>query len=397
MEKKRIVVAGTNFGGYTAALKLRELLKEGEEITVVANSHQFLFTPSLIWLPFGLRKAEDITFDVRPIYKKHGITFLERGIDRFDPARNVVCTPEGDVPYDYLVIATGPRPNYDAIPGLKPGEFNHPIVTLRDATATGEAWKEFLKKPGPVVIGAVQGAACFGAAYEFLFNMRYQLARHKIEVPLTFVTAEPFLTHFGIGGFGNGKALCEWMFEHYGIQWRTEKAVKEVRAGSVVLDDGEELQSAFTSLVPPFLGIDAVMKTPDLALPNGFIETSDEYRHGRFPNIYAAGVAVQVNPPGSTKLPCGVPKTGYPTEQMAEIAAWNIAQEIYRDRERKHKPFAEMNALCVMDAGNMGMMILGDHMMGPRKHEVILPGPQAHWAKLAFEKYFLSSRSRGHV
>jgi hypothetical protein len=27
----------------------------------------------------------------------------------------------------------------------------------------------------------------------------------------------------------------------------------------------------------------------------------------------------------------------------------------------------------------------------------VSPGPEAHWAKLAFEKYFLATHKRGHV
>ena len=47
-----------------------------------------------------------------------------------------------------------------------------------------------------------------------------------------------------------------------------------------------------------------------------------------------------------------------------------------------------------MDAGNMGMMILGDKMLSNRRFEVILPEPQAHWAKIGFEKYFLNMLER---
>lgn len=394
---KTVIVAGTNFGGYTAALKLRDFLHPEDRVVVISPNHTFLFTPSLIWVPFGLRSEADITFDVRPIYEKRGIEFIEKRILRFEADKNQVVTEDGALSYDFLVIATGPKPDYETIPGMTPGEFNNSIVTIKDALRTGEAWHKFLKNPGPVVVGAIQGAACFGAAYEFMFNIRHQLAKRGIKVPMTFVTAEPFLTHFGIGGFANGQSLCEWMFNHYDIQWQTEAKLAKIEKDRVVLANGDEIESAFTSIVPRFVGVDAVRTSPGLSLPNGFIETTASYRHKNYSNIYAAGVAVQVEPPSHTNLSCGVPRTGYPTEQMAEIAAWNIAGAIYKDREEKFKPFGEMTALCVMDSGNMGMMILGDHMLSPRKHEVIIPGPQAHWAKLAFEKYYLTSRKRGYV
>ena len=144
------------------------------------------------------------------------------------------------------------------------------------------------------------------------------------------------------------------------------------------------------------IGVDAVKNTPGLGNANGFLEVDDSYQHPRFANIYAAGVAVHVRPPSETKVPCGVPKTGYPTEQMAKTAVKNIIADI-KGLPKQHAKFDDMAAYCIMDTGNMGMVIVGDHMLSPREHEFIIPGPEAHWAKVAFEKYFLYSRRHAHV
>jgi sulfide:quinone oxidoreductase len=50
-----------------------------------------------------------------------------------------------------------------------------------------------------------------------------------------------------------------------------------------------------------------------------------------------------------------------------------------------------------MDAGNNGVVILADRMLPPRKRGVMIPGPQSHAAKLAFEKYFLWKARHGYV
>lgn len=403
MDRKNIVVIGTSFAGYTGALELKELLGDRHNITVVANSHDFVFIPSLIWYPFGIRDAKDISFDVRPIYSEHGIKFIEAKVTSFDLDKKLVVSSEGEIPYDYLLIATGPKVDFESIPGLGPKGHSFSICNLDHAEETKHAWERFLKDPGPIVIGATQGAACFGAAYEFLLNVRYQLKKHHLlkEAPLTFVTAEPFLAHFGIGGFGAGQKMCEMMFKMYDIEWRTNAMIEEVKADGVQLkgvggNSGEFLPSKFSMIIPRFLGVDAVRNTPGLANANGFIETNDGYQHTKYPEVYAAGISVFVPPVGGTPVACGVPKTGYPSEQMAKIAAKNIAADI-EGGEHVTLPFAEITALCILDTGNMGMMILGDHMLGDRKHELIVPGPQAHWAKVGFEKYFMYSRKHGHV
>jgi sulfide:quinone oxidoreductase len=398
MERKNIVVVGTSFAGYTGALELRELLGDKHNITVVANSHNFVFIPSLIWYPFGLRDEKDISFDVRPIYASKGISFIEEAVTRFDPKKKLVITPTQEIPYDYLLIATGPKVDFDMIPGLGPHKNSHSICNVGHAEDARKGWEEFLKDPGPIVIGAAQGAACFGAAYEFLFNVRYQLKKHHLQdkVKLSYVTAEPFLAHFGIGGFSNGQAMCEKMFKMYDIDWYTNATIEEVKSDGVQLKDGTFLPSRYTMIIPRFLGIDAIRNTPGLGNANGFIETDDGYRHTVYPEIYAAGVTVFVPPAGETPVACGVPKTGYPSEQMAKTAAHNIKAAIEGTAE-KTMPFSMIHAYCIMDTGNMGMMIVGDHMLGSRHLEFIIPGPQAHWAKLAFEKYFLYSRKHAHV
>lgn len=402
MTTKRIVVVGTSFAGYTGALELHELLKDAPDIdiTVVANSPDFVFIPSLIWYPFGIREKKDISFDVRPLYRERGIHFVQANVTSFDLDKHLVMLASGDpLPYDYLLIATGPHVDFASVPGLGPGQHSYSICTIAHAEETRHAWERFLQNPGPIVIGAAQGAACFGAAYEFIFNIRHQLKKlHLLDkVPLTYVTAEPFLGHFGIGGFGNAKHMSETFFGMQGISWRTNTTITEVQADGVVLGSGETLPSAFTMIIPRFLGIKAIRDTPGLGNDKGFIEVGDDYRHTVYPEVYAAGVAVHVPPSGETDVPCGVPKTGYPSEVMAKTAAHNIATEILGAGERKTMPFSMIHAYCIMDTGGMGMMILGDHMLGARHLEFIIPGPQAHWAKLAFEKYFLYSRKHGHV
>lgn len=398
MARKRIVIVGTSFAGYTGALELHELLGDEHDIMVVANTHDFVFIPSLIWYPFGLREKKDISFDVRPVYAEHHIHFVEAQVTGFDLEQRLVKANGTDIPYDYLLIATGPKVDFASVPGLGPKQNSWSICNLEHAEETRHAWERFLQNPGPIVIGAAQGAACFGAAYEFLFNLRYQLKKHHLldKAPLTYVTAEPFLGHFGIGGLGNAKSLSETFFGMQGITWRTDATVQEVRPESVVLGSGEVLPSCFTMIIPRFLGIDAIRNTLGLGNANGFIETDDGYRHKQYPEVYAAGVAVHVPPVGETAVPCGVPKTGYPSEVMAKTAAANIAADI-KGGERKTMPFSMIHAYCIMDTGNMGMLILGDHMIGSRHLEFIIPGPQAHWAKLAFEKYFLYTRKHGHV
>jgi sulfide:quinone oxidoreductase len=79
------------------------------------------------------------------------------------------------------------------------------------------------------------------------------------------------------------------------------------------------------------------------------------------------------------------------------VAARNIAAQVRGETPDARKEFGDIPAVCVMDAGNNGVIILADRMLPPRKHGVLIPGPQAHLMKLGFEKYFLWKSRHGYV
>jgi NADH dehydrogenase FAD-containing subunit len=397
--RKKVLVLGGNFAGLTAALSVNHELHGDVDVTVVSASEKFLFTPSLIWLPFGKRRAADITFPLSPTFESHGVDFLHAEATRIDPAARRVETTAGSREYDYLVIATGYRNQMDVVPGLDEANGAHTITTLPDAIRAGEGWRRFLDDPGPVVVGATQGAGCFGAAYEFLFNVAHQLRKAglKRSVPLTYVTPEPYLGHFGIGGLPGGDKLLSMFLRKERITALTDTAVTELTPGKLSLAGGERLDFAYAMIVPPFLGQDLVRAVPGLADDKGFIPVEDTYQSTAYPEVYAVGVAAAVTVPWTTAVPVGVPKTGFPTEAQAHTAAANIAAGIRGEKPTTRKSFGDVPAVCIMDAGNNGVMILADKMLPPRKFGVLIPGPQAHGAKLLFEKYYLWKSRHGYV
>lgn len=394
MEKKRVVIIGSSFAGYTAAIELRNRLVNDHEIVVISDREQFVFIPSLIWLPFGRRTAKEITFELKPVYARAGIEFVHGRATHIDLAKHKVMVGESSFDYDFLLVATGPKPDFAMLPGLGPETgYTQSICNLEHAEQTALAWRSLMEKPGPIVIGATQGASCFGAAYEFLFNAAHQVrtAGLEKECPITFVTAEPYLGHFGIGGFGKARQMTEHFFEKLGIEGISNAEIDRIDSENVILRNGRRLPFRFAMLIPRFLGVDVVREADGLANPAGFVEVDDTYAVPAHPEVYCAGVAVAVRSPEKTPVPIGVPKTGYTSEEMARVAAHNIAAKI-EGGEQIHLPFDAIDAKCILDAGDTGIIMLSDHILAPRKHEWLIPGPEAHWAKIAFEKYFLLTR-----
>ncbi|MEZ5095407.1 MAG: FAD-dependent oxidoreductase [Nocardioides sp.] len=399
MSRKKVVVLGSNFGGLTAALAVRHELDGDVDVTVVSPSDRFLFNPSLIWVPFGKRGKKDITFKVAPTFESHGVEFVHAAATGIDLAGRTVTTTAGPQSYDYLVIATGYRNDFDLVPGTGPGGNAHTITTLEDAVSAAEGWQRVLADPGDVVIGATQSAGCFGAAYEFLFNTSHQLKKAglKKQVKLTYVTSEPFLGHFGIGGLPHGEELLGMFLKKEKIEAVTNVAMDAVASDAIQLSDGREVPFSFAMVVPPFVGQDFLRDVDGIADAKGYVKVRDTYQTEGYDEVYAVGIAAAVAVPWQTPTPVGIPKTGFPTEAMAHVAAKNIASQIRGEAPKEHKEFGEIPAICVMDAGNNGVLILADKMLPPRKHGVLIPGPQNHAMKLAFETYFLWKMKGGHV
>jgi len=94
--RKKVLVLGSNFGGLTAALAVNQELHGDVNVRVLSPSERFVFNPSLIWLPFGNRKAEDITFEVGPTFEAHGIDFVHSAAVEIDADRKRArCRREG--------------------------------------------------------------------------------------------------------------------------------------------------------------------------------------------------------------------------------------------------------------------------------------------------------------
>jgi sulfide:quinone oxidoreductase len=392
-----IVILGGSFAGLNAAFKLKQDLGDRAEVTVVSRDPRFVFIPSLIWVVPGWRKPGQISFLLEPALRRRGIRFVETVAQRIDPENSVLYTDAGEMPYDYLLIATGPKYDWSIVPGLGPADgTTHSVCNLPHAMDAAKAWLDFVQDPGPVVIGSTQFASCFGAEYEVAFNIDRALRQAKIrkEVKLTFFTAEPFLGHFGIGGMRGGEAMLKGYFKMLGIEAIANVSTSAVTKDSITLSNGRELPHKYAIVIPPFTGVQAILDSPGLGDARGFVPVNDRYQHETWPNIYAAGVAVQVKPPVPTEVPTGVPKTGWMAEVMAKVAAHNIAADIC-GTESREKAFGDIAPLCLMDAGNMGMLIALDKVFKPRRWEVMVPGPWSHWAKIGFEHYYLTKMKYG--
>ncbi|HAP37093.1 MAG TPA: sulfide:quinone reductase [Bacteroidetes bacterium] len=416
----RLLILGAGIAGQTAALHAKNRLGHHHEVVVVSPNSKWNWIPSNIWVGTGYMKAEDVTFPLAPVYKKTGITFYQAKALSIHPEGNQssalpYVTVEHTSPertgeneqltYDYLMNATGPKLNFGATPGLGPDKNSLSVCTSSHAEHTAHALKESIErmKKGEqqtLLIGTGHGnCTCQGAAFEYLFNVEFELRRQGVrdKAKIVWISNEQELGDFGIGGMfiprggyvTHSRVFTESLFTERGIEWITQAHVNAVEKGESQYEnlEGEQrsVKHDFAMLLPPFsgVGMKAFNKnnddiTPLLFAPSGFMmvdahyekkpfeqwkpsDWPETYQNPTYKNIFAVGIAFA--PPHAISKPLTStkgtpifptpPRTGMPSGIMARQVAFNITDMMNGKSEKpvRKASMARMGAACIASAG----------------------------------------------
>ncbi len=404
MALPRIIILGAGLGGTIAAYEIRDAVKGKADVMVVNDQEDYWFVPSNPWVAVRWRQPDAIKVHLPPIMARKGIGFTAIGAKRVHPGENRVELNDGSsLNYDYLVIATGPDLAFDEIEGFGPGHYTQSVCRTDHAADAADAFERLCADPKPIVVGAAQGASCYGPAYEFALILDTELKRRKIRdrVPMTFVTAEPYIGHLGLDGVGDTKTLLESELRERSIKWVTNARVAKVEDGRMhveeLAEDGavkktHDLSFGFAMLLPAFRGVPAVQGIEGLTNPRGFILADKHQRNPTFRNVYSLGVCVAIPPVGPTPVPVGVPKTGFMIESMVTAIAANLKAELAGKEPVEE---ATWNAVCLADFGDGGVAFVAQPQIPPRNLNWSASGKWVHLAKIGFEKYFLHKVRRG--
>lgn len=417
----RLVILGAGISGHTAALYARGLLStKKHEVIIITPNSKWNWIPSNIWVGVGLMKPKNVTFELDPIYKRKGITYVQ--------AKAVAIHPEGNreqsqpyvmveytagveqgqqeaVSFDYLINSTGPKLKFEATEGLGPGKNSLSVCTAGHALEASEHLDEVVArmKKGEkqkILIGTGHGmCTCQGAAFEYLFNVEFELRRRGVrdKAEVVWISNEQELGDFGMGGMHvkrggyvtHSRVFTESLYTERGIKWITRAHVNQVDKGKISYEnlDGDQREQDFdfAMLLPPFSGVG--MKAYDkkgvdisdkLFAANGFMlvdadytkkdyfdwkpeDWPETYQNPTYKNIYAVGIAFapphsiskpMTSPRGTPIFPTP-PRTGMPSGVMGRKVAFNIADMMNGKAEEptRKASMAKMGAACIASAG----------------------------------------------
>ncbi len=294
---KRIVILGGGTGGTLTANRLRRsFFEEDAEVIVVDQNDDHVYQPGLLFVPFGLARADEL---VRPRHDQlhKGIRFHQVPIDRVDIKEDQVFLADGTVlGYDVLIVASGSRLEADETEGLTGPGWRENVFTFYDlagAAALHDALEAF--DGGKVVVNVVDlPIKCPVAPLEFCFLADWYFGQRGIrdKVDLSYVTPLD-------GAFTKPVASrrLAGLLEEKGVSLITEFNTGEVdgAGGRLISYDEREILFDLAVIVPLHSGATYVSNSPGLGDELGFVAVDEHTLQAvAKENIFAIGDAAGV-------------------------------------------------------------------------------------------------------
>jgi sulfide:quinone oxidoreductase len=373
MSKQNITVIGTGFAAMTA---VRELRKRNHTavITVISPRKEFVFLPSLIWIPSGARRAEDLTVPLDNFFSRHQVDFIQAEVTGLKDGGRTVVTDSGEVTNDALLIASGGR-FIKKLPGIE-----HTITPCEGIPAA-EAIRDRLNEMegGTIAIGfggnpkepsAMRG----GPMFEFLFGidslLRKQGRRDKFKLVFFNPAPEPGKRL----GPNAVKGLLDTMARR-DIETHLGHKMKGFERDKVITEGGE-FHADLILFMPGMTG-NAWFENSELPRSEGGLVKADAHcKVVDMERVYIAGDA------GSFPGPEWMPKQAHMADLQAKAAAANLSSELTGGQANAT---FKVELVCIVDSGNSGMLVART----PKRSIVLPPSVLWHWAKRFFEWWYL--------
>jgi len=327
--KSRVVIVGAGFGGLKAAQMLR---RAPVEITLIDRNNHHLFQPLLYQVAAAYLDPEQIAKPVRGIFRRQkNLSFKMTEMSGVDFEHQVVATPNGGVPYDYLILAVGGQTSFFGMKGVQKHGFslkgladgigirNHLLTCFEHAALEPDRSKQQALLTTVVGGGGAAGVEMAGALAELTRNVLSKDFREFGSTDFRIIICEA------------ADRLLPDLPEDLAreaMRILTKKGA-EVKLASHITDfDGEEVKLKDQSAIPArtliwTAGIQAAEITEALNLPlsaNKRVIVEPTLQVPRHPEVFVIGDAAYWEEGGRP-----IPMVAPAAVQMAEIAARNIA------------------------------------------------------------------------
>ena len=369
----RITILGAGFGALATVRELRRR-DAGAQITVVSPRPELHYLPSIIWIPSGLRRREDLIVPLGPFFERMGVRHVAAEVTGLTDDGRSVHTTAGDIDNEALVIATGGR-FLKKLPGIENA------ITPCEGIAAAELIRDRLAamQGGTIAIGfaanpqepqAVRG----GPMFEFLFGIDTQLRREGRRERFQLVFFNPSQEPGARLGAKTVQGLLAERARR-GIATHLGHKMLRFEPGKVVTEGGE-IAADLILFMPGMTGNAWFDATTLPRSPGGLLRADAQCRMEGWRHCYVVGDS------GSFPGPEWAPKQAHMAELHAKAAAANLLDALAGRPEQAG--FVPQLA-CIIDSGSHGTLVL----RSPQRTLVLPPLRLMHWAKRRFEARYL--------
>jgi len=370
---KKITIIGAGFAGLTAVRQLRKQDKN-YEITLIAPAAELHYLPSLIWLPSGLRKREDIIIPLANFFKRMQVTFHQASVTGLSADARVVKTDNGEVNNDALIIASGGR-FIKKLPGIE-----HAITPCEGIAAAEKIRDRIAAMSGGTIAFGFSGnpkepsAMRGGPMFEFLFGtdtlLNKQGRRDNFEL-VFFTPAEKPGNRLG------PKAVARLLAEmkKRNIQTHLGDEMKAFEADKVITEN-TEFKADLIIFMPGMTGNKWFDNSELPRSAGGMVKANKHCKVESMDCVYVAGDS------GSFPGPDWMPKQAHMADLQAEAAAKNVLAEL--NGQTADATF-KVELVCIVDSNDKGMMISRTESSNRMLPSMAL----LHWMKRFFEWWYL--------
>ncbi len=338
---QKVVVVGSGDGGtFTANLLASELHDEISgglaSVQLVGEHLKHPFQPGNLDIAFKGADPEKYVKEETELLRK-GVEFIQDPAAKIDFAMRSVTTKGGrNLPYDYLVIATGAVADPSGVPGLAEGAMNF-HTGGKDSQRIWEALQKF---EGGTVVVAIAGTPhkCPPSPNEaaFMLDEFFNRRGMRDKVKIKFLT--PYPRPYPAERISK---VVEPMFQKKGIEVTTFFNVDSVDPAQkkIYSLEGETFDYDMLIAIPPHHGADVIVNS-GIGDQDGYVPTDrGTMRVVGQEGVYCIGDA--------TNIP--VSKSGVVAHLQSVVVAHNIVTEI-----EKSQDLLEYNGRinCPMEVGH---------------------------------------------